>query len=432
MSTLCRMQLPEPGRRYKLLFVFVMVYLLQSGRCSDEAVGPTILSTVSESSDYTTNELNSTQADNGTVCSSTQEPAGQVSTIRVNEFGETFDRAYYLNGSSFNDSDSNMTFPAASAKTNSWWLPFRSAGVIIVASTGVVANALTVVTLTVNGRAFSRLTAILLKHQAIIDLSVCTLACGVFLQTSAWNTGVRSVDFVVCFLWHTQFVYWTAVFLSTWNLVFIAVDRLIAVCFPMKRKNLSSKHIKMAIAGTYVPCMLLACPSLTYVNYKHGRCALGSFMSPDMHYKFNYWGSIILLFLDYVCPVALFVILYGRIVLQLHRHQTAINSNIQSETLTVPVIRVTKCVIAVTVIFIVSMSFQGIYYCFGSVGVITFDFRGPMHLFGIIMTLCNSFANPFLYAIFMPAFRRSIRATICWRRNEVQDEGTLDTPGNTA
>ena len=198
------------------------------------------------------------------------------------------------------------------------------------------------------------------------------------------------------------------------------------------RKNLSSTQIKMAIAGMYVPCMILACPCFTYVNYKNGRCALGSFMSPDMHYNINYWGSIIDLFLDYVCPVALFVILYGRIVLQLHRHRNAIKSNVQSEALTVSAIRVTKCAIAVTAIFIVSMSFHSIYYCFGSVGVISFDFRGPMHLFGILMTLVNSFANPFLYAIFMPAFRRSIRATICRRRNEVQDEGTLDTPGNTA
>ena len=426
------MQLPEPDRRYKLLLVFVMVCSLQAGRCSDEAVSPTILSTMSESSHYNTNALNSTQTDNGTMCSSTHEPVGRVPTIRVNEFGENFDNSYYINGSRLNGSDSNMTFPAASDKATSWWLPFRSAGVIIVASTGVVANTLTVVTLTVNGRAFSRLTAILLKHQAILDLSVCTLACGVFLQTSVWNTGERLVDFVVCFLWHSQFFYWTAVFLSTWNLVFIAVDRLIAVCFPMKRKNLSSTQIKMAIAGMYVPCMILACPCFTYVNYKNGRCALGSFMSPDMHYNINYWGSIIDLFMDYVCPVALFVILYGRIVLQLHRHRNAIKSNVQSEALTVSAIRVTKCAIAVTVIFIVSMSFHSIYYCFGSVGVISFDFRGPMHLFGILMTLVNSFANPFLYAIFMPAFRRSIRATICRRRNEVQDEGTLDTPGNTA
>ena len=321
-----------------------------------------------------------------------------------------------------------MTFNVTSTKPESWWLIFRNAWVIIMASTGVVANALTVVTLSINGRSFSRLTIILLKHQAAIDLSVCALACGVFLQTSVWNTGVRSVDFVVCFLWHTQFVYWLAVMLSTWNLVFIAVDRLIAVCFPVKRKNLSSKHIKIAIAGMYVICFAIPITCISFVNFAHGRCALGSLLSPDIHYKFAYWGSIFFLAMSYVCPVVLFVILYGRIVVQLHRHQTAITSNIQSEALTVPVIRVTTCAIAVTVIFIVSMSFNSIYYCIGSVGLTTFEFRGSMHLFGILMTLCN----PFLYAIFMPAFRRSIRATVCRRRNEVQDDATLDTPGNTA
>ena len=425
------MQLSEPCRRCILLVVFLMV-CLQAGRCSADEVSKTILLKKVQPSDCTENELNNTRTDNGTGYSSTQEPAGHVTTIRMSDFGKTFDNAYYLNGSKLNGSDSNITFSAATTQANAWWLSVRNAGVITMASTGVVANTLTVVTLTVNGRAFSRLTSVLFKHQAIIDLSVCVLACGVFLQTHVWNMGVRYVDFVVCFLWHSQFIYWTAVFLSAWNLVFIAVDRLIAVCFPVKRKNLSSKQIKIAIAGMYVPCMIIACPSLTYVNFKHGRCALGSFMSPDMHYKFNYWGSIFCLVMDYICPVILFVILYGRIVLQLHRHRNPITSSVQSESLTVSVIRVTKCAIAVTAIFIVSLSFQGIYYCIGSVGVMTFEFRGPMHLFGILMTLFNSFANPFLYAIFMPAFRRSMRTTVCRRRNEVQDEATLDTPGHTA
>ena len=417
------MQLSEPLHRYTLQFAFVVV-CLQAGRCSDEAVGPTTLYVynVSESSDYTTNELNSTETDNGTAYSSTQEPAGFATTIGVNGIGNTFD-----NDSIFN---SNITTSAASTKVKSWWLRFRNAGVIFMASTGVVANTLTVVTLTINGRAFSRPTAILLKHQAILDLLVCALACGVFLQTSVWNVGVRSVDVVVCFLWHNMLGYWTVVLLSTWNLVFIAVDRLVAVCLPTKCKTLFLKKIKIAIAAMYVPCIAVNMVCITNVSFRQGRCSADTFLTPDIYYKFNYWASIYCLFLYYIVPVILFVVCYGRIVLRLRQHRIEISSNIQSQSLTVSVVRVTKCAIAVTVTFIASMGFQGFYYCIASVGVTSFDFRGPLHLLGILLTLSNSFANPFFYAIFMPAFRRSLWTTVRWRRNEVQDISI--TPGSTA
>ena len=411
------MQLSKAYHRYMILLFAFVVVCLQAGRCSDEAVGATILPNVSESRDYTTNESNSrpTQIINDTTYSPTQE--------RVNEFGRTFDNAYYLN-------ESNITSSAESTTAKSWWLRFRNAGVIFISGTGVVANTLTVVTLSINGRAFSRLTVILLKHQATLDLSVCALACGVFLQTHVWNMGVHVVDFVVCFLWHNMLAYWTVVLLSTWNLVFIAVDRLIAVCFPTKCKTLSPRKIKIAIAAMYVPCIAVNMVCITNVHFKQGRCSAETFLSPAIYYKFNYWASIYCLVLYYVFPVTLFVILYGRIVLQLRRHRNAITSNIQSQSLTVSVVRVTKCASAVTAIFIAAMGFQGIYYCIASVGVTSFDFRGPLHLSGILLTLLNSFANPFLYAVFMPAFRRSMHTTMCRRSNDVHDDSI--THGSTA
>ena len=132
------------------------------------------------------------------------------------------------------------------------------------------------------------------------------------------------------------------------------------------------------------------------------------------------------LFVDYICPVALFLGLYGRIVLQLRRHRSVFASDMPSQTLTVSTIRVTKCAITLTAIFIASMCFHSIYYCIGSVGLVPYVFRGTLYLFGLLLTMFNSFANPFLYALFMPGFRRSMRRTIFRRGNDVQDCGTSE------
>ena len=311
------------------------------------------------------------------------------------------------------------------------WRRIMNAGLLGMAGTGVVANTLTFVTLTINGRAFSRLTAILLRHQALIDAAVCALASGVFMQTSVWHVGQYAVDYAVCFIWHSQYIYWAMVLLSVWNLVFIAVDRLIAVCFPIRYKTLSPCGLKIAIAVLYVPCIFSPAPSIRLVTFEHGKCDLGISLPLDLAKAFYYWFSVYWLFVAYIVPMVSFLLLYGRTVLQLRRQRFAVASATQSQTLTKSTIRVTKCAITVTVIFAATISYDSIYFCLGNVGATSYELGKPVQLVGILMTVCNSLANPFMYAIFMPTFRRSLRRTICRRGNAVHDEGTTVTVGST-
>ena len=295
------------------------------------------------------------------------------------------------------------------------------AGLLTMVGIGMVANTLTLVTLTVNGRAFSRLTVVLLKHQSSVDVVVCALASGVFMQTSVWHIGLRAVDYVICFLWHSQYIYWAYVLLSVWNLVFIAVDRLIAVCYPMKYNTLPVRSLKIAIAVMYAPCILSPAPSMGLVRFVHGRCVLGRSLSSGHAYRFYYSFSIYWLFVTYIIPVILLLGLYWRIVLQLRRYRITIASASQSHTLTLSTIRVTKCAITVAVVFMMTISYDSIYFCLGNVGVLNYDLGSPLQLVGIMLTVCNSLANPFMYTLFMPAFRRSLQTTICRRNNAVQD-----------
>ena len=311
--------------------------------------------------------------------------------------------------------------PDGDDTTTPRWRYAMNVCVLLLAPTGVVANLLTFATLTVNGRAFSRMTALLLKHQSLIDAAVCTLASGVFMQTSVWHVGVYAIDVVICFVWNNQYIYWAIVLLSVWNLVFIAVDRLIAVCFPIKYLTKSPVRVKIAIGVTYLASIVSTSPSVNLVSFSHGRCTLGISLSPNVADKFYYWFSIFYLFVSYIIPVVSFVALYSRTILQLHRQRTAIASAIQSHTLTRSTVRVTKCAITVTAIFIVTISYDSIYFFLGNVGVTSYDLGSAVQLVGVLLTVCNSLANPFMYIVFMPGFRRSLKATICRRGNAVQD-----------
>ena len=311
------------------------------------------------------------------------------------------------------------------------WRHIMDVGVLSLASIGVVANTLTFVTLTVNGRHFSRLTALLLKHQALMDAGVCIIASGVFVQTSVWHLGQSVVDYAICFFWHSQFLFWVTVLLSVWNLVFIAADRLMAVCYPIQYKTLSPSRVKIAIVLWYAPCIVATLPCIHLVSFVHGRCTVEKSLNTEIVRQFYYWYSICWLMASYVLPVLCFTTFYGLVISQLRRHRIA--SAAQSQGLPKSTLRITKCSITLTAIFLATIGFDAIYFCAGHVGVVYYELGTPTQLAGLLATVCNSLANPFVYAIFMPNFRRSLLKTLCRRSNTatVQNGVSIAVIANT-
>ena len=140
-----------------------------------------------------------------------------VATEGNSEYVSRFAQCDTCNGSyqattSWAPGEANTTYPGEETATTPLWRRIMNAGLLGMAGTGVVANTMTFVTLTVNGRSFSRLTVVLLKHQALIDAAVCALASGVFMQTSVWHVGQYAVNYGVCYIWNSQYIYWGVVF----------------------------------------------------------------------------------------------------------------------------------------------------------------------------------------------------------------------------
>ena len=137
----------------------------------------------------------------------------------------------------------------------------------IMTSIGSLANLVTFIVLQKGFSTFSPVNLFLLKSQAMIDLIICTCGTIMVLQTPMWTTGNYWFDSIVCHLWHGQFIYWTFVFTSIWNLVIIAYDRFLAICKPFvygefnkcKVLRFSSRYFQQVPLQQVEPCSKLIC-----------------------------------------------------------------------------------------------------------------------------------------------------------------------------
>ena len=71
----------------------------------------------------------------------------------------------------------------------------------------------------------------------------------------------------------------------------------------------------------------------------------------------------------------------------------------------------TKNGVTVTVIFILTMGYDRIYYVLAKVGVASFVVNTPVQKVAVLLSAFNSVANPFVYILLVPAFRSSLRKT---------------------
>ena len=311
----------------------------------------------------------------------------------------------------------SITSMAKTAMTTPGWRLAIGGAQLALSVTGGVANILTFVTLQANGCSFSRSTAFLLKHQALIDASVCIFATVGSLQTSVSHSGVYVLDLATCFLWYNQYLYWVSVFMSVWNLVLIAFDRLLAVCYPVRYIMSSPLHLKIVLPIMYVSAMASNYPRFVLVHFVDGHCLKEISLPVEIHMKLFYWHAIYGMFIISLLPIAMLSYIYGFIVLKLRRRLTTVAPVSQSKAISKSTMRITKCAVTVTVIFIVISSYHSTCIFLSMFGLASFDFGGPVLLFGMMLIVVNSLANPFIYIVYMPSFRRSLLATFCRRGN---------------
>ena len=182
---------------------------------------------------------------------------------------------------------------------------------LVITCAGFLANGATYLTLSCNGGRFSMLILLVIKHQALVDTGVCGMgAMYLLLPATHWLTGNRVVDVIVCHTWHSQGMFWGNVFVSSWNLVLIGVERYIMICKPLHYNTVTKRQFLYAFAAVYVGSFVIMIPTYIQVEFVNGECLWQSIMGyVGQHFYHVY--SFVIISIFYLFPVGAFVIIYG-------------------------------------------------------------------------------------------------------------------------
>ena len=257
------------------------------------------------------------------------------------------------------------------------WQIILDGSQMLLTASGFLFNLATFVTLLRNGKGFSPVIKLLLKHQAVVDGLACLIALILLIQPLMWTTGTAWLDEIVCHLWHSQFLYWSCVFVSVWNLGCIATERYFAVCRPLHHKNFTRGKVYFVFAGFYICCMIFNSLTLFQAVFRDGLCRSDFFFNAPALYQ----GYAYVVFLtQYAIPCTAFFLLYGSVVFTL-RKRTKLLAFAGSRTITKATKELTKTAIIVTMIFIFSLGYDLWYYILGYSGVIQYKLNSPLQVF---------------------------------------------------
>ena len=276
---------------------------------------------------------------------------------------------------------------------------------------GAVANFATMFVLRHGGSGFAGSYLLLLKNQALVDFLVCTCSTIIMLQKPMWRTGDVALDTVVCAVWHSQLVYWVCVSTSVWNLVMIAYERFLAICRPFRHVDLTVGRTWRLVGLSYLIGSLTNSLCTVQTSMRRGAC-VSEYAIPGAagQWVFYVYGPVVFV-THWLAPVCFFIVLYGRVTFTLLSRRD--NSSFGESTLVnAATSQMTKTAVAVTIIFICSLSWDIWYYMLGRLGFVIYIKNSVLQLIGLWLSTFNSLCNPFVYLILLPAFRRATVSTL--------------------
>ena len=316
------------------------------------------------------------------------------------------------------------------------WMTVIGVAHTTIAFIGVVANFGTMVTIAKHGDEFSLAMRVLLTHQAFLDGLACVIAVVVSLEPKLfWKVNFVYIDYILCLFWHSEATYWSVTMVSIWNLVLIAVELYFAVLYPFKHQSVKRKHIVGVFCVMYFCFALyLLVSGFLRMKYVNGIC-MTMYQSAFLYYR-----AIINVFILYIIPMLCFIVLYSGVVRNLRSKKQAASRG-QSDAASGIILRMAITVMSV---FAVAIGYAQCYFALSFTGIIRVVVYSPEKNAAIVLNTCNFVANPFVYGLMLPAFRRSLKKTFgcacLWQKcstkssttEQMTPQSRLDTEQNAA
>lgn len=311
-----------------------------------------------------------------------------------------------------NNSDIQLTTDDNRDVDEEHWIKIFDEFQLALAILGFMANLGTVIALGTNGGAFSMGILILLRHQSIADCFSCLFAAILLLQPGNWVPGIYALDIIICHAWNSQVIYWSPVFISIWNLVFLAYERYLAICRPFQHKDLTRSKLYTMFGVLYLCTLLIVLPSIMQTHLVDGMCRGEYLLEGEEIFIIFKAYSVTCFFVFYIIPCLFFFIFYGLIIITFRKRQKD-TELAASRVIDKATSQLTRMSIVVTVIFFITIGYDNWYYMLGNTGIIMFDINSPIQKVAIVLVSVNSACNPLVYGLLVPAYRNAIQKTFC-------------------
>ncbi|XP_040924771.1 trace amine-associated receptor 8a-like [Betta splendens] len=216
---------------------------------------------------------------------------------------------------------------------------------------------------------------------------------------------------LMCSLYYVVACIMTSV--SIGNMVLISMDRYVAICYPLHYSKVTEKRVQVCI------CVCWTCSALSNsflqkdslerpgrYNSCYGMCVL----------VVDYIGGRVDLFLSFIGPITVIVVLYMRVFIEAVSQARAMRSNTKTVSLqgSETVMAKKSEIKAARTLGVVILGFLICLCPYFSATLSGQDtlFNTSLSAFAICLFSFNSCVNPIIYAFFYPWFRKSIKTIV--------------------
>ena len=276
---------------------------------------------------------------------------------------------------------------------------------------GAVTGNLLLIFIIIKRRETRTLTGFLFVNMAVADLIVAIFVLPATMSNpytgSKWLTGLFGD--ITCR--GVYFVFHVTIAASILSLMFMAIDRYLAVLFPLRSFTTFRRPKLLTLVIWLVSVIVMVPVAVMWTVDQRGDCVaeFTVFGTDEMQGMRGYYLYLFLLF--YLTPLSVISVLYGRVCFKLWRRQMPGLVTSETERRRGATKRkVVRTLIIITAVFAVCwLPTQAYHLIFG------FDYRLHEQSPQIVMYMCfwlghtNSAFNPWLYMLLTDKFRRALR-----------------------
>ncbi|XP_033644342.1 octopamine receptor 1-like [Asterias rubens] len=302
----------------------------------------------------------------------------------------------------------------------------------IVGLLGIFGNSLVCVVIW-RVRIMHTLTNVFIFNQAVVDFFsslMLILSINVPVPEKV-PEGVAGL--LLCYLWVTRVFLWSSFFTSTTSLVSLTIERYVAIVFPFKYQVFFGRRVAAGlITLTWVYGFLSSGFNLVWVEYveKDGSCKAYVLPEPPVV------SAFLLLQLNFMVPATVMFIAYSHISITLKRTAKraapttgASSSSTDATTIDGSLLRARrntfKTLFIVFVVYMICWAPNTIIFSLFLLGV-EIDLDGALYIISVFLVVCNSCANPIIYALKYRQFRKGLNKLL-GRNNRVDIDGDITT-----